>query len=340
MASTLVLADVQHLGGAGHWHDVYVSDDVYETGTLAQALRNARQAAQQHMTQAAAAPGMAWHEETVTDLFLLAARPYVLFETFTKQKEEPALGADWIWWWVDDTGECFGMLVQAKRMHVDQAGNKTIDFRYKSGEQLRRLGAASDALGVPAMYVLYLGDNDYRSPLTCGEPDHAAVDCEACNRWSVAMMTWLLASMVSSSGRDGASAAFNDGFPLEDLADPERDRPPIRDLNLRDCAPELQAFLTTPQTGARLVAKTALRAVSQARLGMYSMDTLAPPRTVADPVFDSFPADSAHFSRPYLDHVLRGLRSGLPDYVRDLRAGLPMPATLGPTIAGVAVFAC
>lgn len=42
---------------------------------------------------------MEWHEETITDLFLLAARPYVMFETFSKHQES-STGADWLWWWV------------------------------------------------------------------------------------------------------------------------------------------------------------------------------------------------------------------------------------------------
>ena len=292
------------------------------------------------MSEAEAAPGMNWHEETITDVFLLAAHPFVLFETFSKQREEPAVGADWLWWWADSTEECFGMLVQAKRLHGESGSrNKSIDFRYKKGEQLRRLGEASDAIGVPAMYVLYMGDNDYRLPMTCGEPGHT-VSCDPCSRWSVAMITWLLASLVSNSGRDAANAAFNDGFPLEDLADPSKDTAPIDDLNLRNCAPELRTFLTTPQTGARLIAKTVLRAVSAARHGMFSADTMSPTRTITGRVFDDVPADSAHFPRPYLDHVLRGLRRELPPYMQDLRAGLPLPDAVAATVAGVALFTC
>lgn len=191
---------------------------------------------------------MEWHEETITDIFLLTVRPYVMFETFSK-KHESRIGADWLWWWIDATGECFGMLVQAKRLHGDAgSSNKTIDFQYNNGEQLRALGMASDTLGVPAMYVLYMGDNAYRLPMTCGETEHTT-DCERCSRWSVAMITWLLASMASSSGRDGASNAFMDAFPIEDLADPASDAVPIDDLNISDCEPELRAFLPRRRPG-------------------------------------------------------------------------------------------
>lgn len=282
---------------------------------------------------------MEWHEETITDLFLLAARPYVMFETFSKHQES-STGADWLWWWVDASGECFGMLVQAKRLHGNAgSANKTLDFRYNSGQQLRALGTASDALGLPAMYVLYMGDNAYRLPMTCGEPEHTA-DCERCSRWSVAMITWLLASMASNSGRDGASNAFMNAFPVEDLVEPTADAVPIDDLNISDCEPELRAFLLTPQTGARLVAKTVSRAVSTARRGMFSMDTMTPLRTVSDRVFDDVPTDSAHFNRPYFDHILRGLRRGLPAYMEDLQAGLPLPDEITELVDGVALFYC
>lgn len=112
------------------------------------------------------------------------------------------------------------------------------------------------------------------------------------------------------------------------------------DLNLIDCEPELRALLLTPQSGARLVAKTVMRAVSTARRGMFSTDTMMPRQTVSERVFDDVPTDSAHFNRPYFDHILRGLRRGLPPYVEDLQVGLPLPDEITELVDGVALFYC
>lgn len=70
------------------------------------------------------------------------------------------------------------------------------------------------------------------------------------------------------------------------------------------------------------------------------MDTLNPFQTVRDRIFDDVPNDSAHYRRPYLDHILRGLRRGLPAYVEDLRAGLPLPDEITELVEGVALFYC
>jgi len=59
--------------------------------------------------------GSTWHETTITGIVLQHAHPTVKFVDFN-QRQEGATGADWLWWWVDATGEAFGMLVQAKRL--------------------------------------------------------------------------------------------------------------------------------------------------------------------------------------------------------------------------------
>jgi hypothetical protein len=55
-----------------------------------------------------------------------------MYADFTRH-EEAAVGADWLWW-VDDASECFGMLVQAKRLHC-KGNTWTIDFQANKGEQ-------------------------------------------------------------------------------------------------------------------------------------------------------------------------------------------------------------
>ncbi len=44
------------------------------------------------------------------------------------QHAEAVSGADWVWWWVDSTS-AYGMLVQAKRLTMNQ-GRWRFDFGY------------------------------------------------------------------------------------------------------------------------------------------------------------------------------------------------------------------
>lgn len=63
--------------------------------------------------------GLSYGEETITETNLLHLRRYhphqVRIRAFSKQKEEPATGADWEWW-IGGHGRWFGMRVQAKRI--------------------------------------------------------------------------------------------------------------------------------------------------------------------------------------------------------------------------------
>ncbi len=63
--------------------------------------------------------GLSYGEETITETNLLHLRRYhpyqVRVRAFSKQKEEPATGADWEWW-IGGRGRWFGMRVQAKRI--------------------------------------------------------------------------------------------------------------------------------------------------------------------------------------------------------------------------------
>ena len=54
-------------------------------------------------------------------------------------------------------------------------------------------------------------------------------------------------------------------------------------------------------------------------------DLLAPP--VARRVFEVTPIDPGHFGLPYYDHILRGLRLGLPEEVRSLLRDGTMPSS-------------
>lgn len=153
-----------------------MTDAATEVGLLA-AFTWARNRAEQHMI-GCERDGSSWREETISELVWQAARPHVMYADFTR-RQEAAVGADWLWWWVDDTGECFGMLVQAKRLFC-RGANWSLDFRAKRGEQMRRLLSTADRFSVPAAYVLYMGSINYRASFTSKIKDPKAL--EQCRR--------------------------------------------------------------------------------------------------------------------------------------------------------------
>jgi hypothetical protein len=109
--------------------------------------------------------GHSWDEVTATQQLCMAASPPIVYAEFTGTQEE-VVGAYWLWWWIDTTGEAFGMLVQAKKLHRAPTGTKWwVDFGYKRGtrSQITALLAASDHLNLPAGYMIYGGDTAYRS---------------------------------------------------------------------------------------------------------------------------------------------------------------------------------
>jgi hypothetical protein len=70
---------------------------------LLAAFARARKRAERHMI-GCERDGSSWREETISELVWQAARPYVMFADFTR-RQEAAVGADWLWWWVDHDGE-------------------------------------------------------------------------------------------------------------------------------------------------------------------------------------------------------------------------------------------
>ncbi len=275
-----------------------------------------------------------WREETVSELVWHAARPYVMYAEFNHQ-QEAAVGADWLWWWVDENGECFGMLVQAKRLFCKGA-NWSLDFRANKGEQMRRLLTTADHFSVPAAYVLYMGSTNYRASYTSHVTDPIAL--QRCRKATVSVMAGLLAAQSSASPRDGARVALNESIPLEDLADPAALPEPIHDLNLGNTTGELRKFLLQKQTGARHVARTIFKTVSDARMGMFSLDVAERDHIDSGVVFDDVPLDSAHFGVSYFQHVLRGLRHSPPSYVMDALAGQLPPPSVTDHVGGIVVI--
>jgi hypothetical protein len=260
--------------------------------------------------------GFTWKEETVTDLVLAEVASSIKVVPFT-HLQEARLGADWLWWWIDDDGEAFGMLVQAKRLRTDSKRWK-FDFEYKRGSQKRTLLRVARRLGVPATYGLYLGTSTYRRPASCGA-SHARKTCVQCRRTTVSVMPALLGD--SSFVLDGPST-YSRSVALEDLAKRRRSQgtalsnviPALRGT----LDPRLRAFLSRPQWGARRIAQELLEALLLVRQGQFEAALAAPASyETLEPVFGTLPADRGHFGEPYFPHILNGLRRAAPGYVLD-----------------------
>jgi hypothetical protein len=106
-------------------------------------------------------------KEQVTPLPWLHAAPFITTATFSK-RQEGVVGAGWLWWWIDDTGCCFGTLTQAKRLPRDGRRWK-INFGYQRGDQLDQLLQCADRFDLPAVYLLLCGGADFRKGLSASD---------------------------------------------------------------------------------------------------------------------------------------------------------------------------
>ncbi|WP_143664452.1 hypothetical protein [Streptomyces sp. NRRL B-24572] len=305
-----------------------------------EALRRGRTAVDR-LAASLAANGGTLREVTATQVLLAEASPRVLFQEFTAAEEVEA-GADWMWWWVNRDGTCFGLLTQAKILKVSSSRRWTVDFGYTtaghSRSQMTKLIEAAEPYRVPAAYVLYCGDRKYRATLECSRT-HGGVLCRDRERVGVSVVCALVAQEAARLHQHAAGVeVFHDAIPVEDIASPAGLDEPVHSL-VRELDDELARFLRQPQRGARRVAKELLRPLGRIRLGQFAdAGTLERKAPVADAVFRDVPADRGHFSVPYLDHVLRGLRTGVPDYVRDVMEGRPPPAWVTGRLGGIVVI--
>lgn len=215
-----------------------------------------------------------------------------------------------------------------------------IDFRYPNGtgEQMKRLFQTADLFQIPAVYMLYFGGPDYRKDLTCG-PQHTST-CIRCQKASVSILAGLVAELISLDPRHSAEDAFHESSPLEYLANPNIESGPIRDLHVRSLEPDLQTFLDLPQTGARHVARMIFKAVSEVRRRQFARARADLLDEGATSLFSELPRDRGHFGAPYFQHVLRGLRSSIPPYVRDVLAGHEPSGSVTQHLGGIVVVHC
>lgn len=297
------------------------------------ALQRARRAAETHMTTRRR-QGHMWNETTITDILCAAAHPDITYVQFN-QRQERHTGADWLWWWLTGTGECFGLLAQAKTLHHRSSG-WFIDFHT---DQNKALFATARELDVAAAYILYAGDVDYRTDITCGQ-SHDPNRCHRCDRAAVSIVAALLVDHRSVGGRrtDTAEDTFRLASPLEDLADPLAEPGSIPDLNLRHLNEDLRQFLLTPQHGPRHVAKMFFERVSRTRRGQFLVATAEHAQLSSAQVFPQVPTDRGHFREPYFQHILRSLRTEPPIYLRDALDGQPLPDTLTQQLDGLVII--
>ncbi len=241
-----------------------------------------------------------------------------------------ALGADYLWWWIDShTGECFGMLVQAKRLKRSGKGWR-VDVTHREGKQLGDLLRTAEHLEVPAVYAVYTGGLVFREPLACRHGAQAGPDpkpepepdeeCLACRRMAISMVTAYQLNMGWYDPEMTADLVLSESVPVEDLVDPAVPSPAVWDLNLRELTnPQLRDFLLKPQGGAREIARRIFRLVADHRRGAFSAASAELLPVPGAPIFPDVPEDRGHFPGPYYRHVLQGLRSSPPNYVEALR---------------------
>lgn len=299
--------------------------------SLLQALSRVRSHAEEHMDRQDRA-GLGWSEEAVTEVAIGAGIPFLKPIPFNRNQES-TVGADWLWWWLDSSSqECFGMLVQAKRLKHEGTAWK-VDVSHGSGSQRRNLLDTADAFEVAAVYSIYMGGMEFRRDRGC---PHGATDpCERCVRMAITLMPAI--SLSPDWSKEAlADVTFAEGVPLEDLGDPNRSTGVIRDVNFSALEEgELRTFLVEGQEGPRKVAKNIFGSVARRRSSQKSAALAETITSVGAQVFQDLPRDRGHFGVSYYSHVLRGLRKNPPNHLRDVIAGFRPPAEVSDRVAGI-----
>ncbi len=301
---------------------------------VAEALIRARLRAEAHMGTADEA-GFPWGEETVTEILLAAAHPQFVSVVFNKH-QEGRVGADWLWWWVDDSGEAFGALIQAKRLHADW----TIDFKYRDGAQMALLRRSALALEVPDVYVLYLGAREFRMAMPVDSADHYRV-LRRHNAGVSYVPGWIVRSYTTYPGPVVETPrVISKSAPLEHLAFQNSSPSSWARVNEAALQPPLRSLLTEPQMGARLVARSLLDLVASRRAEQFRGATVDPPSSepATHDLFGELPADPGHDGEPFLGAILKGLRPELPAYVQQALEGEPVELPVdAPSVVGMTV---
>jgi hypothetical protein len=299
------------------------------------AFTRVREAAEAYMNERDRA-GLGWAEETVTDISTHKGLPEVKVIPFTRNQQGGGVGADYLWQWLDrSTEECFGMLVQAKRLHRrGAAGQSTSD--------------TATASSTPTCWPQPPSSRCPRSmPFTPAARSSVMVfraSTTSCPTASAAG-AWLSRSSAPTSSRSSSPRARRpaSSSTTRSARGPRRPgshhQPVWYDVNLRELGPgDLRDFLLENQTGPREIAKPIFAAVAKQRTLAFSAAAAEPITVPGAPVFPHVPEDRGHYPGPYYRHVLQGLRTSPPTYIVDLQAGLPPSPELVDRVAGVVLI--
>lgn len=279
--------------------------------------------------------GENWNETSITYVLMTITHPLARMVKFN-QVEEGVTGADWLWWWIDETtGEAFGAAVQAKRLK-QKSSKWWIDFGYKDGKQRRDLEFLGDYFNVVPLYALWLGTSNYRQGAFCRAKTHTP-DCEECRKSTLSAVPSILTGRGADE-YDSTDIALGYHVSLENLVDPDTDPGTYWSPNFANASDALVRFLNEPQAGSRQIARTIVDQIRDARQGMFSLATDEAKVVKADAVFPEVPDDQGHFDVPYFAHVLRGLRTTAPDYVREFLETGYIQEDIRTLLGGMAVF--
>jgi hypothetical protein len=318
------------------------------TDEVLSAFTRIRSAAENHMDERDRRR-IGWSEETVTEVCSHQGLPQVRVIPFNRNQEGKAVGADYLWWWLDRSSSvCFGMLVQAKRL--SRVGARwTVDIRHRDGAQLEDLYATARQLEVPAMYSVYTGGTVFRAGLRCSHDNEPP--CLSCRRMAVSIISAYQLN-ANWSPADTAATVLSESIPLEDLVDPQRAVGAVCDVNLEEIPPgPLRDFLLRDQDGPLEVARRIFQAVCKHRSGAFSAASAEAITLAGAALFPEVPEDTGHFRGPYYRHFLQGLRTSPPEYVRELQrseepddkmayvtsAGQPRPVRRPRALRGVGI---
>lgn len=295
-------------------------------------LQTARRAAKRHAAAADRA-GFTAHEQALTEIVLTRAAPSASVYTYS-QRDEGRVGADWLWWW-RGTREWFGVLVQAKRNKPRSTRTPWYDFGYQTGSGARQVDlllASARRLGVPAVYVLYnhpaIGRSVSVSAACCSYPRES---------WRTRLQVAVVPALMAPGLIGNEDVAAQHARPLECLVChgpvPALLRPVVTGIT----SEKLRRFITGEDGDfPRVVARGLLTQLADRRLGQLraASDVVGPTSQIPDRVFVDLPEDLGHFTEPYFEHVLRGLRTQAPEYVSALQEGVPFDE-LGADLEGV-----
>ena len=201
-----------------------------------------------------------------------------------------ALGADYLWWFLDPTDACFGMLVQAKRLTRTRQveGRHPPQGRQAARRPARHCGSARGARRCTASTpVGSCSANRSLLPRHASRTDASSADDAGPRPWLPTDGHLDDQRLPAEHGvvhpKTTADLVLTDSLPLEDLVDPDLVTGAVWDMNLREIPPgQLRDFLLKPQgraAPARSLAASSACLRPKAARGLLRRGRRAAPRS-------------------------------------------------------------